>query len=101
MVSIKSLSFGTVCGICAGVFIKKGLRLVAFLLGGTFVLLQYMNANRLVSVNWSALANRYDRAVGSDRSVTGVWNGLIHFLTADFQPRATFVAGLLLGFRLG
>lgn len=28
------------CGICAGVFIKKGAKFVAFILGGTFVLLQ-------------------------------------------------------------
>lgn len=34
------LGFGTVCGICAGVFIKKGLKAAAFLLGGVFVLLQ-------------------------------------------------------------
>jgi hypothetical protein len=40
------LTFGSVCGICAGVFIKKGAKLVAFLLGGTFVLLQVMPISR-------------------------------------------------------
>jgi hypothetical protein len=34
------LTFGTVCGICAGVFIKKGAKALAFMLGGVFVLLQ-------------------------------------------------------------
>jgi hypothetical protein len=34
------LTFGTVCGICAGVFIKKGLKATAFILGGVFVILQ-------------------------------------------------------------
>jgi hypothetical protein len=34
------LTFGTVCGFCAGVFVKKGARAVAFMLGGLFVLLQ-------------------------------------------------------------
>lgn len=34
------LSFGAVCGICAGVFVKKGVKLLAFFLGGVFVLLQ-------------------------------------------------------------
>jgi FUN14 domain-containing protein 1 len=34
------LTFGTVCGVCAGVFIKKGARALAFVLGGVFVLLQ-------------------------------------------------------------
>lgn len=38
--STYELSFGAVCGICAGVFVKKGAKLVAFMLGGAFVMLQ-------------------------------------------------------------
>jgi hypothetical protein len=34
------LTFGTVCGICAGVFVKKGAKALAFFFGGVFVLLQ-------------------------------------------------------------
>lgn len=40
ILSIYELSFGAVAGICTGVFLKKGLRAIAFLLGGVFVLLQ-------------------------------------------------------------
>lgn len=40
MLNVYQLTFGTVCGICTGVFLKKGLRAIAFLLGGVFVLLQ-------------------------------------------------------------
>lgn len=40
IVSLPTLTFGAVCGICAGVFVKKGFKLVAFFLGGVFVLLQ-------------------------------------------------------------
>ena len=39
-VSMFDLTFGSVCGMCAGVFIKKGAKAVAFVLGGVFVLLQ-------------------------------------------------------------
>lgn len=39
-VDLKSLSFGAVAGISTGIFIKKGLKAVGFLLGGAFVLLQ-------------------------------------------------------------
>ena len=39
-VSLYELSFGTVAGICAGVFVRKGAKMVAFALGGVFVLLQ-------------------------------------------------------------
>lgn len=40
IVSAYELSFGAVCGICAGIFIKKGAKAIAFLLGGAFVFLQ-------------------------------------------------------------
>ena len=38
----KQLGFGTVAGICTGVFVRKGLKLIAFALGGIYILLQYM-----------------------------------------------------------
>jgi hypothetical protein len=39
-VSFYELTFGTVAGICAGIFIKKGAKAIAWFLGGIFVLLQ-------------------------------------------------------------
>lgn len=47
-VNLYELSFGTVCGVCAGVFVKKGAKLLAFALGGVFVLLQVSFNIRLV-----------------------------------------------------
>ena len=49
-VSLYELSFGTVAGICAGVFIKKGAKAAAFLLGGIFVLLQVHHFSLQLSV---------------------------------------------------
>ena len=43
------LTFGTVCGICAGVFVKKGAKALAFAFGGIFVLLQVSAALRIIS----------------------------------------------------
>jgi hypothetical protein len=40
IVNMYELTFGTVCGVCAGVFVKKGARALAFVFGGIFVLLQ-------------------------------------------------------------
>lgn len=108
------LSFGTLCGLCAGIFIKKGLKLIAFLLGGGFVLLQYLSSQRLISVNWGSIGKRYDavleRAAGPrDNDVkyyqgsmaARLWNRVVDFLTANFQERASLLAGLALGLRLG
>ena len=40
IVNMYELTFGTVCGVCAGVFVKKGAKTLAFIFGGIFVLLQ-------------------------------------------------------------
>ncbi|TEB31277.1 hypothetical protein FA13DRAFT_1732733 [Coprinellus micaceus] len=107
--SLYQLGFGTVAGFCAGVFTKKGLKAAAWLLGGIFVLLQYLASQSLVRVDWGRAASRFESrfhtvdASGASRPPTvGVlWNKTIGFLTADFQPRASFVAGFILGIRLG
>ncbi|KJA27544.1 hypothetical protein HYPSUDRAFT_114307, partial [Hypholoma sublateritium FD-334 SS-4] len=109
-VSVYELGFGTVAGICAGVFLKKGAKAIAFLLGGVFVLLQYLGSASLVRVDWGRAASKFEDAFHSTDPKTGVsrapnvfrlWNWLIDFLTADFQPRASFVAGFALGLRIG
>ncbi|KAH7889313.1 FUN14 family-domain-containing protein [Phlebopus sp. FC_14] len=108
-VNYYELTFGTVCGICAGVFIKKGFRLIAFFLGGAFVFLQYLSSVSLVKVDWNAMASRFENlfyttdALGNKRppSIWSVWRWMVDFLTADFQPRASFIAGLVLGLRVG
>ncbi|KAI0709382.1 FUN14 family-domain-containing protein [Earliella scabrosa] len=108
-VNFYELTFGTVCGLCAGVFVKKGARMVAFTLGGVFVLLQYLGSLSLVRVDWSRAATRFENlfytkdAAGVKRppNVGSLFRWIIDFLTADFQPRASFIAGFGLGLRIG
>ncbi|XP_006458210.1 hypothetical protein AGABI2DRAFT_190568 [Agaricus bisporus var. bisporus H97] len=107
--SVYELSFGAVTGICAGVFIKKGAKAVAWFIGGIFVLLQYMSSRSLVKVDWTRMSSSYESlfythdAVGNARppSIVSLWRWLVDFLTADFQPRASFIAGFALGLRVG
>lgn len=88
MVSVNELSFGTVAGICVGVFVKKGLKVrllllppsrdappwltspplarslaqfLAFGFGGLFVLLQYLNSRSFITLNWKAMTSSYDK----------------------------------------
>ncbi|KAF7967831.1 hypothetical protein HWV62_32955 [Athelia sp. TMB] len=109
-VNVYELSFGTVCGLCAGVFIKKGAKAIAFLLGGAFVLLQYLGSASVVRVDWGKMGSRFenlfytkDPITGTKRapSVGSLFNWIVDFLTANFQQRASFVAGLALGLRIG
>ncbi|QRW27430.1 FUN14 domain-containing protein [Rhizoctonia solani] len=96
--STYELTFGSVAGICAGVFVKKGAKALAFFLGGIFVLLQYFNAIDIIKPT-GALPQ-----LGEPRrpaTISTLWSWLVDFLTADFPPRATFLAGMILGLRLG
>ncbi|KAI0302082.1 FUN14 family-domain-containing protein [Russula brevipes] len=109
IVNMYELTFGTVCGLCAGVFVKKGAKTLAFVFGGIFVLLQYLRATSLVKVDWARAAARFEGlcytldANGTRRppTVYSLWRRLVDFLTADFQPRASFIAGFALGIRIG
>ncbi|KAI0720951.1 FUN14 family-domain-containing protein [Cerioporus squamosus] len=108
-INLYELSFGTVCGVCAGVFVKKGARFVAFALGGIFVVLQYFGSLSLLRVDWSRAAGRFENlfytkdASGVSRppNVGSLFRWIVNFLTADFPPRATFIAGFVLGLRIG
>lgn len=108
-VNLYELTFGTVAGVCAGVFIKKGAKMVAFFLGGVFVLLQYLGSMSLVRVDWGRMAARFENllytkdALGNKRppTISSLWRWMVDFLIADFQPRASFIAGLALGLRIG
>ncbi|KAK0210651.1 FUN14 family-domain-containing protein [Desarmillaria ectypa] len=108
-VSIYELSFGTVAGVCSGVFIKKGAKATAFLLGGIFVLLQYLVSFSVIRVDWVKMGGRFENlfyttdATGRKKSPTlySLCKWIVDFLTTDFQPRASFVAGFALGLRLG
>ncbi|KAF9652832.1 hypothetical protein BDM02DRAFT_3088196, partial [Thelephora ganbajun] len=108
ILNLYELTFGSICGICAGVFIKKGAKFIAFILGGTFVLLQYLGSISIVRVDWSRAASRFENlfyrtenGVRRPPTIGSLWGWLINFLTADFQPRASFAAGLILGLRVG
>ncbi|KAK4047196.1 hypothetical protein OIO90_006259 [Microbotryomycetes sp. JL221] len=113
-INVRDLSFGTVSGICVGVFIKKGLKAIAFMLGGAFIFLQYMSSRSFVTVNWNAVSSTYDsfitkhagpNAAAQTRQpgnrLAGVTNTFVDFVTANVQSRATFVLGMMLGLRLG
>ncbi|OAV96731.1 hypothetical protein PTTG_07680 [Puccinia triticina 1-1 BBBD Race 1] len=109
LLSVRKLSFGTLTGICAGVFVKKGLNFLAFIFGGGFVLLQYLHSSSLIKIDWKTWAHRYESRFWSnkDNSRLGgppakpILARFLHFLTSDFQYRSTFTVGFFLGLRIG
>jgi FUN14 domain-containing protein 1 len=71
---------------------------------------QYFSSRSFININWSALTSSYDSfitkragpsaAEGGNR-IVGLSSAFLDFITANVQSRATFVAGIVLGFRLG
>ncbi|KNZ63191.1 uncharacterized protein VP01_1175g3 [Puccinia sorghi] len=108
ILSMQKLSFGTLTGICAGVFVKKGLSFLAFLFGGAFVLLQYLHSSSLIRIDWRKWAHRYESRMWPDNkkhrrgaTAKSMASRCVDFLTSDFQYRSTFTVGFLLGLRIG
>lgn len=74
-------------------------------------LVQYFTSFNLLNVNWGTMASRFEQQFNSPPTAPGeksqpptvlsLWNWMINFLTADFPPRATFLAGFILGLRVG
>lgn len=134
--NVYELSFGTVCGLCAGVFLKKGAKALAFIFGGIFVMLQvsfegvffvariqqssqlvsptctqYFGSTSLIKVDWQKAGSRFERLFYSAPTEPGgarrpptlysLYSWFVDFLTANFQQRASFLAGFALGLRVG
>ncbi|KAA1101526.1 hypothetical protein PGT21_023619 [Puccinia graminis f. sp. tritici] len=77
LLSVQKFSFGTLTGICAGVFVKKGLNFLAFLFGGGFVLLQ---------INWKTWANQYESKfwLAKEPPTKSIVARFMDFLRSDF-----------------
>ena len=71
--------------------------------------IQYLNSVGIITVNWSKVGARYNKYFATPDetgkevapTVGRLFGWLINFLTADFAPRATFLAGFMLGLRVG
>ena len=70
--------------------------------------MKYLGSNAIIHVDWARVSSRFEnlfyRTEGSVRrppNIGSLWRWLVDFLTADFQPRASFIAGFALGLRIG
>ena len=73
--------------------------------------LQYFSSQSFIRVDWGRVSSRFEKLFysppensgGAPRppTVASAWNWFVDFLTADFQQRASFIAGFVLGLRIG
>ena len=97
---LAGLGFGGVAGAAVGYTAKKMTKLVALLLGLAFITVQLLAYYGLAEIDWGAVQS----------SAEGVWRGsdgvslaqkFWHILTANLPFGGGFVAGFVLGFRMG
>lgn len=70
---------------------------------------QYFGSLNLIRIDWTRMSSRFENlfyttdARGTKRapSIGSLFRWIVDFLTADFQQRATFIAGFGLGLRIG
>ncbi len=73
IINVYELTFGSVCGICAGIFLKKGAKAVAFVFGGAFVLLQVSSLLYAGSIYINAISESTSPRSPSYASIGSKW----------------------------
>lgn len=88
---------GAVGGFIVGYAVKKISKLAAILLGLCIIGLIYLSTSGIISINYDALWNALAGALGMASSA---FSWLIHVI-ALIPFAGSFIAGFLLGFKLG
>jgi uncharacterized membrane protein (Fun14 family) len=95
-----SLGFGGVAGLVVGYTAKKVTKLAALALGLTFILLQVLAHEGLITVNWGAVQTTATHVWSDPHGVTladRAWD----VLAANLPFGSGFLGGFALGFKLG
>lgn len=92
------VGFGLVSGWAVGYALKKVALFAAFIVGVVFIIIQLMVVNRLVTVDWNAVATFFGHA---SRAVSGPHASWWNVLLSNFPYAGSFGVGFFLGFRKG
>jgi len=94
---VYELGLGGVGGFIIGFAVKKLSKLILFLIGLFLVFLVYLNLKGVLSLNYEALFNFVSELLGS---IGSTFSWLVHTI-ALLPFAASFVAGFLIGLKLG
>lgn len=92
------VGFGLLSGWAVGYALKKVALFAAFIVGVVFIIIQLMVVNRLVTVDWNAVATFFGQA---SRVVSGPHASWWNVLLSNFPYAGSFGVGFFLGFRKG
>jgi len=95
-----ALSFGGLAGAVVGYTAKKVTKLLALLLGLTFILVQVLAYQGFITVNWGLVQSAAEQAWADPAGATladRAWD----VLAANLPFAGGFIGGFALGFKLG
>ncbi|KAI8922588.1 FUN14 family-domain-containing protein [Powellomyces hirtus] len=102
------MTMGGALGAFTGFFTKKVGKMVAFIIGGGFVLLQFLAHAGFITISWSNVQKSFNRKLNTDANgqvppstVVVIFKRLLRWLTADIPFTGGFIAGFWIGFRFG
>jgi len=92
----EQLSVGALFGLCVGYAAKKITRLAAIILGLTFILIQVLASHHLITPHWDRV-----HELGQSAASSGLVGKAVSVLTRNLPFGASFMVGLVAGFRMG
>jgi len=95
-----SLGFGGAAGLVVGYTAKKVTKLLALLLGATFILLQVLVYEGFITVDWGAVQHSAE-VVWSDPQGLTLADRAWAIISANLPFGTGFLAGFALGLKLG
>lgn len=97
---LAGMGFGGLAGAVVGYAAKKITKLLALLLGCLFIVIQILAYNGFIQVDWGAVQTSAELAMRSEEGRTAAqraWD----ILSANLPWGGGFVAGFVIGFKLG
>ncbi|HHT28282.1 MAG TPA: hypothetical protein GXZ82_13695 [Firmicutes bacterium] len=96
----KQLGLGAILGFALGYLAKKAMKAVLLFVGLLLLLLVALETQGLITINWPALEDGYNRAVAAD-TLGSTFNSISAYIGRVLPSAAGFVLGFMLGFRKG
>ncbi len=97
---LAGLGFGGLTGAVVGYTAKKFTRLAALILGLAFILVQIMVHQGWIDIDWGMVQTTTEQAVSSGKGRSAMERAW-EVLTTNLPWGSGFVAGFVVGFKLG
>lgn len=94
---VTQLGVGGIGGLAVGYAIKKVAKIVAFIIGLAFLMLQYLAFKDIISINYGALEAWANDMVSN----VGAAEGILTTMIANLPFASSFVVGLGIGLKMG